>query len=194
MATPCTLCIVTDSLSCAGPSANISFMRIILRAVAGARPVTGMQGSPNSHTSIFDGGMVNINSFRSRLLPVQPDVSSLEYPAASPCILPRADIAENLIHEYFSNTGLLFPYIHKPSFIATYQQAKQSGFNGVRRTWLALLNVMFAMATRADPRHGDTARAFTESDTFYARAEELCRTQMLRGTTLETGLSIPRLP
>lgn len=168
-------------------------MRIILRAVAGTGAMSDLPGSSAPvPTGMYDGGMVNINPFRSRVPPAVQTAAPLPQLATTPNVLPREDLIEKLLHEYFSNTGLLFPYIHEASFMETYRQVKSSGFSGVRRTWLALLNVMLAMATRADPSRGDTHRAFADSDVFYQRSQELCKTQMLRGTTLETGPYIPK--
>lgn len=158
-----------------GPSANISFMRIILRSMAGAFS----EYPPESPI------MVNINPFHARTESTSqpPRIASS---AANPTVLPPDDELERLIQEYFQNTGTLFPYIHEASFMETYRQVKQSGFIGVRRTWLALLNIMLAMATRADASRPDTSRTSADSELFFRRARELCGTQMLRGTTLET--------
>jgi hypothetical protein len=102
-------------------------------------------------------------------------------------MLPPYEDIERLVQGFFDNTGRLFPYIHRPSFMETYHRAKQSGFTDVRRTWLGLLNIILAMATRADATRQDTNRVFIDSDIFYKRGEELCKTQMFRGTTLEIG-------
>jgi hypothetical protein len=175
-----------------GPSANISFMRIILRAVAenGALLALFRPSAPQS-TGIGSGGMININPLQEQVMVAEhSSLRSSQLPVKS-IMPPRDDSMEKLIQEYFANTGLLFPYIHKISFIETYRHFKQSGYTGVRRAWLALLNIILAMATRADAGREDTNRVFADSDVFYRRAEELCKPQMIRGTTLETGTSKP---
>jgi hypothetical protein len=57
---------------------------------------------------------------------------------------PRHETLE-LVQRYFSDTGLLFPYIYPPTFFETYQHVKEDNLNKVRRTWLGLLNIMLAM-------------------------------------------------
>lgn len=107
--------------------------------------------------------------------------------------LPPASEIESLMEQYFNNTGLLFPYIHKTSFYETYEKLKQSPRHKVRRTWLGLLNMVLAMATYSLGRNSDQGTEYSaHSDEFFARAQSLCQNQMLRGTTLETGKSPTR--
>ena len=104
--------------------------------------------------------------------------------------LPSEHETRILIEHYFSNTGVLFPYIHKPSFLHEYDRFKASNFSKARRTWLGLLNMVLAMSsnTIVDPKKAAMDR-ISESDLFYRRAMALCDRQILRGTNLETGLS-----
>ncbi|KAF4335206.1 hypothetical protein FBEOM_10950 [Fusarium beomiforme] len=103
-------------------------------------------------------------------------------------VLPPDEVMQRLIRAYFDNTGLLFPYIHEQDFLDTYQRFRASGFKGdVRRTWLGLLNMILAMATCTSCWEDSGSEAhFEESDVYYRRAQDLCQTQMFRGTTLET--------
>jgi hypothetical protein len=100
---------------------------------------------------------------------------------------------KRLISAYFANTGLLFPYIHEQEFLDTYERFQASGFRtDVRRTWLGLLNMILAMATCTSCWEDSGSEThFEESDIFYRRAQELCQTQMFRGTTLEIGQCSP---
>lgn len=154
-----------------GPSANISFMRIILRSMLVA------SGPGN-------GGSINVKPLPSRSTPA---ASARIASSTTGVLLPPEDVTDQLLQEYFSNTGMLFPYIHESSFLETYRQARLSGFAGVRRTWLALLNIILAMATRANAAQTNThSRAVDDAEAFYRRAKKLCKTQMLNGLTLET--------
>jgi len=167
-----------------GPSATMSFMRIILRFMAGAMAQCTGRSPPTGGGGAWENSMVNVNPFHSRMTSVKHGKSPpLDL---SPTMLPQDDIMERLIQEYFSNTGMLFPYIHEATFMETYHAVKNSGFTGVRRTWLGLLNIILAMAARADASRSDTAQASADAELFFRRARELCGTQMLRGTTLET--------
>jgi hypothetical protein len=104
-------------------------------------------------------------------------------------VLPPDHETEMLIRAFFANTGLLFPFIHEQTFCDTYHRLKQKNFStGVRRTWLGLLNIILAMAKcTTGPTQVDPRICQTPADVFYRRGKELCKTQMLRGTTLETG-------
>ncbi|PTD04758.1 hypothetical protein FCULG_00000093, partial [Fusarium culmorum] len=73
------------------------------------------------------------------------------------------------------------------SEFSVYEGGLASGFRtDVRRTWLGLLNMILAMATCTSCWEDSGSEThFEESDIFYRRAQELCQTQMFRGTTLE---------
>ncbi|KAJ4032063.1 hypothetical protein NW753_013372 [Fusarium oxysporum] len=165
-----------------GPSSNIALMRHILRAVDTKRTQQCNQTSltPASEYSAYEGGLVsNSNAF--------PTTSS-ECQKAGANLLPPDEVMQRLIRAYFDNTGLLFPYIHEQEFLDTYERFRASGFRGnVRRTWLGLLNMILAMATCTSCwEDSGSETTFEESDVYYRRAQELCHTQMFRGTTLET--------
>lgn len=49
---------------------------------------------------------------------------------------------ESHISAFFKNTGILFPFVHEPTFMATYNMFKESNFSKVRRSWLGLLNMV----------------------------------------------------
>jgi hypothetical protein len=170
-----------------GPSSNIALMRHILRAVDTKRTQQCNQTSltPASEYSAYEGGLVsNLSAF--------PTTSS-ESQKAGANLLPPDEVMQRLIRAYFDNTGLLFPYIHEQEFLDTYERFRASGFRGnVRRTWLGLLNMILAMATCTSCwEDSGSETTFEESDVYYRRAQELCHTQMFRGTTLETGKPPP---
>lgn len=102
--------------------------------------------------------------------------------------LPPEKETRELIEHYFSTTGLLFPYLHEPTFWRTYEEVKNNRFTKVRRTWLGLLNIVLALATSSRVRNDTTARdRVKESDTYYQRALGLCEKQFLRASSLEAG-------
>ncbi|KAH7141726.1 c6 zinc finger domain-containing protein [Dactylonectria macrodidyma] len=171
-----------------GPSSNISLMRNISRAMARKGYVPEISSlSPTAPTD-HPGTKAGTGKQRPRTSVGAGSASRLDM--INPNYLPPDNETQALVSQYFANTGMLFPYIHESSFIETYQQLRQRQFRvQVRRTWLGLLNMILAMATCAagrgqvDPHSSST---FMQSDAFYRRAQELCKTQMLRGTTLET--------
>lgn len=86
---------------------------------------------------------------------------------------------------------MLFPYLHKPSFLATYNEALRDGFSRVRRTWLALLNLVMAMGSRASTEVGITAEEkYTAAEIFYRRGFGLCDGHILRLSSLDSGMPL----
>lgn len=101
--------------------------------------------------------------------------------------LPPDQRTKELIRRYFSTTGILFPYIHEVSFLEIYERLKKHNFRiGARRSWLALLNIMLAMASCGGCQDAGNAKTM-ESDVFYRRSQELYDNQMIVGATLESG-------
>ena len=73
--------------------------------------------------------------------------------------------------------------------MATYNEIKDQQKPTVRRTWLGLLNAIFAMAITTKLDYDFAAgQRLEESEVFYERAVGLCEKQILRGTSLEIGL------
>lgn len=114
-------------------------------------------------------------------------------PPANPFDMPSPDRTLQLILQYFGNTGLLFPYIHRESFLATYHDAVATSFRKVRRSWLGLLNMILAMSVSTSPLDDRGAqRRMAESGVFFHRAMALCEKQIRFGASLEIGLFLHR--
>lgn len=159
-----------------GPSSNIAFLRHLSRAVV----QQGYLLSPGA----AEGGFVNASRPPSPPRQTPQDQRSKVNMFALP---PQAETLA-LIQRYFSETGLLFPYIYPPAFLETYHQMARENFTKVRRTWLGLLNMVLAMATiTATPGGAKADTRISESDVFYQRGLGLCGSEILRGTTLEVG-------
>lgn len=104
--------------------------------------------------------------------------------------LPPDVEVDALVLHFFSDTGALFPFVHGPSFMETYELVKSNNFKKSRRSWLGLLNAILAMATVTSASWNVTAtdRA-AKAEVFYKRAKALCLDQMLHNASLETGKS-----
>uniref|UniRef100_A0A0B7JQX4 Xylanolytic transcriptional activator regulatory domain-containing protein n=1 Tax=Bionectria ochroleuca TaxID=29856 RepID=A0A0B7JQX4_BIOOC len=129
-----------------GPSSNIAFMRHIFRAMS-KKGITSQGRSPDSP--------LNIGAYQASMISVPQPVSSMSVQehngelenAVQANILPPEEETEKLIRSYFSNTGLLFPFIHEDTFLATYNRMRDQHYRAnIRRTWLGLLNMIVAMA------------------------------------------------
>ena len=100
---------------------------------------------------------------------------------------PESQVLE-LARDYFSNTGLLFPYIHADTFFQTYAQMKAENFKNIRVSWLALFNVILAnaMCSRTDDKLSFKERV-SASEVFYQRAVGLTNQRKMQGMSLEIG-------
>ncbi|KAI1324929.1 fungal-specific transcription factor domain-containing protein [Xylariaceae sp. FL0255] len=165
-----------------GPSSNIAFLRHISLALersnrddgsptrpVGVREVVGglsvpkqHHSGPNAHDKDTGSGGVNIY------------------------VLPAEDHMASMIKDYFAKTGHLLPFIHEESFFQSYHNMKSTNFTTVRRTWLGLLNIIFAMATTlANTPHLPSERRIEESDVFYQRANGLCDKELRKNISIE---------
>ncbi|KAK7224688.1 hypothetical protein V2G26_012691 [Clonostachys chloroleuca] len=99
--------------------------------------------------------------------------------------LPADGVVTALIDNYFSDTGLLFPYLHEESFRNTYAQLKSNAV-AISRTWLGLLNMVLAIATHASTSPISDAEIRSEkAGQFYRRANSLCNDHVMNGASLE---------
>ncbi|KAF2501403.1 hypothetical protein BU16DRAFT_450555 [Lophium mytilinum] len=171
-----------------GPSSNIAFTRHLSRAVARLSYTDHTYPTPGTHVSLhLDGGLMRVSrppspartqdSMRLRHLRVQP---------LNLFALPPEDETLDLVHRYFSNTGLLFPYVHEETFLETYRAMKRTDFTKVRKTWLGLLNMVLAFAISTTVSNGTCAEQRAEmSDVYYRRALGLCDKHVWRGASIE---------
>ncbi|KAJ5654894.1 C6 transcription factor [Penicillium lividum] len=167
-----------------GPSSNIAFLRHLSRAVSynASSPAVASCSSPTGNISL-DGGFVNASR------PPSPgfrniDLTSRKQEETDIFALPPHEETSQLVHKYFTDTGILFPYIYPHSFLETYRGMSENKLK-IRRTWLGLLNMMLAMVKITAPSEEPAAQRIATADVFYKRALGLCGKEMLRGTTLE---------
>jgi hypothetical protein len=182
--------IFTDEEDCGffGPSSNIAFTRHISRAVARILNPNQLSSTPRSQgSSPWEGGIMSVLRVHAPAS-ATPRINGMKGYAVNIYALPKEAETRDLIHKFFSDTGLLFPYIHEETFIETYDELKQSNYTKIRRSWLTLLNMVLALATSTNVRPDLAADKRAEmSDVYYERARGLSEKQMMRGTSLEVG-------
>ncbi|KAJ9610543.1 hypothetical protein H2200_005320 [Cladophialophora chaetospira] len=186
-----------DEEDCAffGPSSNIAFLRNVSRAVARlTNDSEPWRPSPAERNSVgYTGGFVNA----SRPASPAPQQHDHSHEKVNIYALPTDSTARQLLAWYFSNTGVLFPYLHEQTFMATFDQVSKDKFRGVRRTWLALLNMVLAHAavharditTTPGSADSTTFRADAESEMYFKRAYGLFneKPQNGAGASVELG-------
>ncbi|KEF57752.1 uncharacterized protein A1O9_05672 [Exophiala aquamarina CBS 119918] len=102
--------------------------------------------------------------------------------------LPTEGKIETLIDNYFSDVGLLFPNLHKPTFLECYAQMKRNGPMNTRKIWLGILNMILAVGALTVMRSDSVLQNRSlEAQEYYERAVSLCDPLVLSGTTLEVG-------
>lgn len=103
-------------------------------------------------------------------------------------VLPEKALMEKLVGLYFRDFNCLYPYLHEPSFMKEFSRALQTGFVGVRRYWLGLLNMIMAISCRVSNGPEITIKAkFTNAEVFFNRSWSLCKDHFWNVSTFEGG-------
>ncbi|KAL8405196.1 hypothetical protein RB594_009920 [Gaeumannomyces avenae] len=161
-----------------GPSSNIAFTRALRRALS-----SFMRDKPTTPAS-----PLSVSRPQSPALRMASDawLFSNQRPASESHNLPPEAEMVQLIRHYFSDTSLLFPFIHEDTFRATYRVARASNFRRVRQSWLSLLYMVLAIAATTNSQadmDGPTRAARAEA--FFTRAKSLSLNQMIAGAGVE---------
>ncbi|KAF2856839.1 hypothetical protein T440DRAFT_484936 [Plenodomus tracheiphilus IPT5] len=173
-----------------GPTSNIAFTHQVVRTTTGIMKHAASNGTPvSSDDTALKSHVVHMSHPASPVHNSHLFVSNGKIRiGVEPFILPPEDTMMQLIDLYFSTAGTLFPYIDRNGFLRTYRQLVATNILSVRRSWLGLLNMVFAVTTNADnsPDPEITAQARAEkANVFYHRAMVLSDRQIRYGTSLE---------
>lgn len=143
---------------------------------------------PSTHARVVSGWMSVSRPHNSQDDKRDPRINS-SHRGINIYALPTEDRTWILLKEYFQKTGQLLPFIHEESFYETYSQLKRNNFTMARRTWLGLLNIIFAMASTLSVEGNMSAEErIEESDVYYQRAHGLCDKESRRNISLELGM------
>ena len=94
-----------------------------------------------------------------------------------------------MIDVFFSETGMLFPFIRKGYVLSAYTEAKIRGFAGMRKSFLCLLNMIFAKSCLLYPSNIPLENGVAEAEDFFNRACKLFAGMDPRFHNIETGKS-----
>jgi hypothetical protein len=92
-----------------------------------------------------------------------------------------------LIHRYFATVGLVLPFIHKETFLNKYLQARKDNFVNVERSWLCLLNTIFATVKNSSQATLFHLGPVEEAEMYCQRAVGLIDQKMTFGANIEVG-------
>ncbi|KAK5065097.1 hypothetical protein LTR84_000933 [Exophiala bonariae] len=177
-----------------GPSSNIALLRQVSAAIAHlSHESQPWRPSPTEGNSVADIA----GSFLNTTRPSSPARASSETTRGKPNVfaIPSGENCRKLLNWFFGNPNYMYPYIHVSSFMRTFEAAEKNKFKGVRRIWLALLNIIFALA-RVHARQSTVASKdhpsvelgpIAESQVYYQRASALFNENMIgnTGTSIE---------
>jgi hypothetical protein len=166
-----------------GPSSNIAFLRHISDATSATLKTIGQ-----SRHSEHGANQPLVSRAASPVTTTFSETSPLGRHNVNVRSLPTEGRALNLIKLFFSDTGLLFPYIHEQDILRTYSAARRHRFTAVSRSWLCLVNVIFAFATYISAKPDQSAeKNAAESEIFIERAQSLAAEIEMKSASLETG-------
>ena len=116
---------------------------------------------------------------------ISPRELSIRRSKVDPYILPPRHRVMRLFDLYFSNTHTLYPYLHRPSIQQAYNETAATGFKRVRPSWLALLNLVFALAVQTSNDTNSTSER-AEAALFFQRAKRVFSQNILSTNSLES--------
>ena len=165
-----------------GPSSNIALLRHISDATSATMKAIGQSRQPGNGANqpIVSRVASPITTHFSETSPIARQHINIRS-------LPAENRALHLIKLFFSDTGMLFPYIHEQEIVRTYSAARRSRFTVVSRSWLCLINVIFAFATYISAKPDQSAeKNAAESEVFIERAQALAAEIDMKSASLET--------
>ncbi|KAK3896407.1 hypothetical protein C8A05DRAFT_20609, partial [Staphylotrichum tortipilum] len=173
-----------------GPSSNVALLRTIVRAVG--QPVNNPSDNgraasslPSMDVQAAAPARESNSAFLRRPAITEPIRGRQQRRPVEPFALPPQDEADDLLRQYFATVNLMVPCIHEDSFRAMYRRARSVGFRAVRRSWLGVLNMVFAIATNVQTPISPSLERATRSDMYFERAVELARPEILGRLSLE---------
>ena len=107
--------------------------------------------------------------------------------SVDPFAVPLEEEANYLIWLYFSTVNLMIPCIHETSFRQTYSKLKTDGPRSVRKSWLGVLNMIFAVSTNVTVPTSPAIDRVRRSTAFFERSMELVRADILGRLSVEMG-------
>ena len=176
-------------MSTSGPSSNIVLTRVISRMLECLGKDTHIGSSPveqigRSYSHINEPNIPRSPRDLSLSRIRDPNETFDEY------VIPPEAAVQQLLDHFFSRLGVLWPILHRPSFMSEYSRIRVCGASCTRRSWLALFNIVLALAITSTARNDlpPSARV-AEAQLYYRRAVTLCDRSTIATPSLEIGQS-----
>lgn len=182
-----TLATTTSADQGIGPSSNIYFLRQISNALSS--PLLSPRIDDRQPQSTLSRPLLSVPASPRPSTRVNSTTGSRPVDIYA---LPPRNHGLRLLELFFTDSGMLFPYIHQEGLLASYQATFMQRPLSISSTLICLLNAIFAMATyhslRDDLDHRDT---LAQSDVFYSRAKLLVSKFDLERANIQTGRPAP---
>ncbi|GAM39661.1 hypothetical protein TCE0_034r11389 [Talaromyces pinophilus] len=173
-----------------GPSSNIAFTRLVRRSIFtklyGPEPIPRRERHVNFPFHRQDQLVISRPSTPD---PFKPPKTWPSASAPTAVQLPPEDEVIRLVKVFFSDTAILFPYIHEESFWETFKSAARSNFRHVGSPWLGLLYMILAMAISTTPDATGSNQPASNSDRYFVCAQSLCLNRREVDASLEASKS-----
>ena len=153
-----------------GPSSNVIFVRRILSLVF-----------PDAIQYEQREDETDPNGSRSSTLSVELDLQVNEF------ALPSKKRMVELLNSYFCNTHKLYPYFDEELVRHEFVMLETRKFQGARKIYLAIINMLFAMALSTSSLNElSQSQRLKSANIFFQRALKLQSSDILTGHTTES--------
>ena len=150
-----------------GASSNISLLEQILRTIAPEGPSNLVSDIITNHA---------------------PTIELASSTPADPYCIPAPATALDYFDIYFNYGHTLYPFINERAFRAEFQSVLINGPQSTRPTWLAMMNVIIALAIVTGSKDHQTGEDRTRESVIYIRrVEGLIGANVLGAETFEWG-------
>lgn len=153
-------------------SSAASFMDEIRSAVA-SKILSGLQDTPSP--SFHSGSTVPWN---------KPD-TVFSRSSAELLALPSREAANQMMHVYWTEVHILYPFLLRPRFMESYEEIWTGRTKDVTRSaTYCILNLAFALTCQVTKRHAPAEKS-SAAEVFVRRATHLLEANVLRRASLE---------
>ncbi|KAK6460358.1 putative transcriptional regulatory protein [Scheffersomyces coipomensis] len=95
-------------------------------------------------------------------------------------VVPPRSVADKYVRNYFDYAYTLYPFVHRPTFMASYEDiwASDGSSNDVDELFYSILNVILAFGCRLAPE-GEQLESTSNADLYFERSQELLRFHLM---------------
>jgi hypothetical protein len=152
-------------------SSTASFMRVLKDSIAARLALPGW-------------GKDNLTQHHSHPSWMDFNGSSSTLPTAELYMLPPRKTAEPMVEIYFNQVHILYPFLHRQSFMRAYDKLWLDQHGHTNDTLYCIVNIIFAMYCQITKKDSPDEKGVA-AVMFLRRAKQLLQNQLLEGGSLE---------